>query len=186
MQRRNGGRGLPLLWRPRQRFTLATANADMLSHLCLARGAAIAIGCALAAQPSAAQPAAAQVTPGAAGAVVTPVEFVMETINGEVRCRPPRARLPARTALEVRVENRAAIPIFFVAPDFFRAANVKESAGFVYDVGKGGFLAAPNSTVRVVLGTPEAGEYYYSCFAPGTVPTPPSSGFLVVVPPARP
>ena len=132
------------------------------------------------------QLAAAQVATGEERRVVTPVEIVIETIDGEVRCRPPRARLPGSAALELRVANRADQPIFFVAPEFFRAAEVQESSGFTYDVVKGGFLAAPESTVRILLRTPVAGEYYYSCFAPGAIPTPQSSGFLIVVPAANP
>jgi hypothetical protein len=115
----------------------------------------------------------------------TPVEVTADVVNGEVLCRPPKARLPASDLLDFRVLNRADRPIMFVAPDFFRSANVITSSGFVYDVSQGGFLAAPNSNVSVVLRTPAPGEYSYSCFQPGAVPSPKSSGFLVVVPAAN-
>jgi hypothetical protein len=109
----------------------------------------------------------------------------MSVGNGEVQCRPPRARLPAQNLLELRVINRSERPLTFVAPDFFRASNHLESAGFTWDVIRGGFSVAPEATVRVLLTTPAVpGEYYYSCFEPGGVPNPESSGFLIVVPAA--
>jgi hypothetical protein len=121
----------------------------------------------------------------APGEVAAPIELVMEVINGKVRCSPPRARLPALDYIALRVLNRAERPVMFVAPEFFRAADSIESSGFALDVAEGGFLAAPQSTVQAVLRTPKAGEYYYSCYEPGQVPTPQSSGFLIVVPAAR-
>ena len=120
--------------------------------------------------------------PTVAGQVAAPVEIVMEMINGEVRCSPPRARLPAQSPLDFRVVNRAERPLMFVAPQFFQAANVIESAGYALDLVQGGFLARPQATLRVLLRTPQAGEYYYSCYEQGQVPAPQSSGFLIVVP----
>ncbi len=122
--------------------------------------------------------------PVVGGEVSTPVEITMNIVNGEVRCAPPRARLPARDPLDLRVVNRSRHPVTFVAPKFFNAAQHLKSAGFVMDLIKGGFLVAPNSTARVLLRTPAPGEYYYSCYPPGRIPTDPSSGFLIVTPAA--
>ncbi len=129
----------------------------------------------------------AQTTPArpASGEATTPVEIIINVVNDQVQCRPPQLRLPASDRLELRVANRAAQPIMFVAPEFFKAAEHLESAGFVYDVAIGGFLAAPDSTVRALIVTPRPGEYYYSCYAPGRIPNPESSGFILVIPPAR-
>jgi hypothetical protein len=123
--------------------------------------------------------------PQVAGQVATPVEFTIETVNNEVRCRPPRARLPAQQPIEMRVVNRAERAVMFVAPKFFEAAKHLESAGVALDVAQGGFLAAPESTLRILLITPVAGEYYHSCFQPGQVPSPESSGFITVLDPGR-
>ncbi|MBM6583288.1 hypothetical protein ILT44_24100 [Microvirga sp. BT689] len=118
------------------------------------------------------------------GDIATPVEITMNTVNSDVQCGPPRARLPARDPLDLRVMNRSEFPIMFVAPEFFKASQHIESAGFAMDLVKGGFLVAPKSTVRVLLRTPAPGEYYFSCFHPNSIPNPASSGFLIVVPAA--
>lgn len=125
--------------------------------------------------------AQAQEAPRASSEIVTPVEIAISTVNDAVVCAPPRARLPARNIVELRVLNQAREPIMFVAPKFFEASQIQESGGFTLDLVEGGFLVAPQSTIWVRLRTPPAGEYYYSCYAPGRVPTPQSSGFLIVV-----
>src|SRR5690242_6353007 len=112
-----------------------------------------------------------------AAEVATPVEITADVLNGDVLRGPRNARLPARDLLELRVVNRAPEPIWLVAPKFFQASQHIESAGFAYDLVQGGFLAAPRSTVRVLLRSPPSNEYYYSCFRPGQAPTPESSGF---------
>ncbi len=118
------------------------------------------------------------------GDVATPVEITMNTVNNDVQCGPPSARLPAQDSLDLRVVNRSETPLMFVAPQFFKASQHIESAGFVMDLVKGGFLVAPKSTARVLLRTPAPGEYYFSCFHPSSIPNPASSGFLIVVPAA--
>ncbi|MFC4171505.1 cupredoxin domain-containing protein [Microvirga sp. GCM10011540] len=123
--------------------------------------------------------------PVVSGEVATPVEITMNYVNGDVQCGPPRARLPARDPLELRVINRADRIITFAAPKFFAATQHIESAGFVVDLVKGGFTVAPQSTARVLLRTPAPGEYYFSCFEAEEIPDPQSSGFLIVVPAAR-
>lgn len=139
------------------------------------------------ASPAGAQAPGAPVLspPVVGGEVSTPIELTMSTVNGQVECGPRRVRLPAASPLDLRIVNRSTDSIMFVAPDFFKATRHIESAGFVMDLVKGGFLVAPQSTARVIVQSPLPGEYYYSCFAPGRVPTPESSGFLFVVPAAR-
>lgn len=124
-----------------------------------------------------AQPADA---PTVGGELAVPVEIVLETINSEVRCGPPQARLPIEDEVEMRFINRSKQPIMFVAPDFFTSADILESSGFALEAAVGGFLAAPESTVRILLRTPPADEYGYACHGPGEPPSPRSSGYLVV------
>ena len=123
-------------------------------------------------------------SPGPLGAV-TPVEIAAETINGDLRCRPPRARLPADEMLELRVVNSSERPVAFAAPKFFNASKIIESRGFTWDIVQDRFVVAPRSTVWVRLRSPVPGEYYYSCFEQGQIPTSSTSGFLIVVPAAR-
>lgn len=146
--------------------------------------AAFMVGAALLGAVVGFDSAGAQTSPilRGSGGVATPVEVAINVVNGVVECRPPRLRLPKRDVVELRVINRAAQPVMFVAPEFFKSSKHQGSAGFVYDVAAGGFLAAPNSTIRVQLKTPRFGEYYYSCYLPGRVPNPASSGFLIVTP----
>ena len=119
------------------------------------------------------------------GRVATPVEITMRTVNGRVACGPPRARLPARVPLSLHVVNQSRAPLWFLAPKFFRHTRHFRSTGFTFDVRRGGFLVAPRRTATVLLRTPSSGRYYYSCEAPGRVPNPASSGFLIVVPAAN-
>lgn len=117
--------------------------------------------------------------------VVTSVEIAAETINGDLRCRPPRARLPANERLELQVVNSSERFIAFAAPKFFNASKIIESGGLTWDIVRDRFVVAPRSTVWVRLQSPVPGEYYYSCFEQGKIPTDSTSGFLIVVPADR-
>lgn len=128
------------------------------------------------------RPVSAQTVPGA----IPPVEMTADVVNGEVLCRPQRARLPAERLLDLRVVNRSERPITFAAPKFFAGTRHVETTGATWDLSVGSFTAAPNASVRVLLRTPPTGEYPFSCYEPSEVPTPASSGFLVVVPAAPP
>lgn len=128
--------------------------------------------------------ATAQTASSSATAVTTPVEIIAQTINGSLRCGPPRARLPANARLELRVVNNSERPVAFAAPKFFNASEVSKSGGFTWEVVNDTFSVAPQSTVWVQLESPPVGEYYYSCFERGQIPTDATSGFLMVVPKA--
>lgn len=127
----------------------------------------------------------AQTRSGNKTATITPVEISAETLNGNLRCRPPRARLPASERLELRVVNRSGLPVAFAAPKFFNASTIMESGGFTWDLVQDTFVVAPRSTVWVRLQSPVPGEYYYSCFEQGKIPNKETSGFLIVVPAAN-
>lgn len=146
------------------------------------RGIPTALLLLMATAPVAAQPAAPSLN---SGSTAGPVQIMIQTVNGEVQCGPRTVRLPPGEVLSVSAVNRAERPIWFVAPKFFAATTHIESAGFAYDLTKGGFLVAPESTVRVQVVTPPPGEYYFSCFERTEVPSVQSSGFLLVAPAAR-
>ncbi len=114
----------------------------------------------------------------------TSIEVLAETVNGELRCRPPTLRLPSREPVAFKVITQTDRPVSFAAPEFFRRADHIESEGFVLDVMIGGFTVAPRSVAEVTLRTPSVGRYSYSCFEPGQVPNTQTSGFLDVVPAA--
>ncbi|NDV89275.1 hypothetical protein GTW51_21675 [Aurantimonas aggregata] len=122
------------------------------------------------------------------GEIAPPVEIAMGIVDGDVRCLPPVARLPAEEPLTLRVRNASELPITFVAPDFFEAAEMVESTDSALDASTGGFLVAPENEVEMVIReTPPVGEYGYACSVPGVQPTVKSSGFLVTIaPPAEP
>lgn len=126
----------------------------------------------------------AQAPSGGKPAPVTPVEISAGTVNGNLHCRPPHARLPANARLELRVVNRSRRPVAFAAPQFFNASHIMESGGFTWDIVQDTFVVAPRSTVWVRLRSPAPREYYYSCFEPGKIPSNETSGFLIVVPAA--
>ena len=134
------------------------------------------------ASPAFAQAVATRPPAVAGGEVAAPVEIAMSTVNGEVRCAPAQARQLARDMVDLRVVNRAEEPLWFVAPELFRSSDHIDSGGFTLDLVEGGFLVAPGRTVRVLMRTPKPDAYPYSCFEPGGVPRPESSGFLTLVP----
>lgn len=118
------------------------------------------------------------------GEVAPPIEILMQTVEGELQCRPPRARLPAEEPLTLRVRNISELPITFVAPDFFEAAEMVEATDAALDASTGGFLVPPEDEVQMVIrASPPVGEYGYACSVPGVQPTVESTGFLVLVPP---
>jgi hypothetical protein len=161
------------------RNVVATAAGRSLR--CTA-GALVAAGLALAANGAAAQ---APNPPVVGGELATPIEVEMLTVNGEVVCRPPAVRLPARTPIEFRAINCAERPIMIVTEHFFEIAEIIETSEFALQARPDGFLVPAEGLVRVLLQTPPAGEYAYSCFEPGALPTPKSSGFLIAVPAER-
>ena len=112
-------------------------------------------------------PAMAQTASPEPSGAATPVEIVAETINGDLQCRPLRARLPANERLELRMVNSSERPIAFAAPKFFNASKIIESGGFTWDIVQDKFVVAPLSTVWVRIQSPVPGEYYYSCFEQG-------------------
>jgi hypothetical protein len=100
---------------------------------------------------------------------------------GEVRCAPPKARLPAMEMVEMQFSNHSSQSIAFVAPQFFDAATITEADESRLAT-PGRLVAPPNSEVRISLRPPAADEYGYSCHLPDELLTPASSGFLVVGP----
>lgn len=106
---------------------------------------------------------------------------MMETRNGQVTCGPQRTTVEAGSILHLHVTNRTELPLWFVAPQFLAAADHLESVGFTLEAAQGGFSVAPEASATAVLRTPSPGEYYFSCFEPGAVPNPRSSGFIEVV-----
>ena len=126
--------------------------------------------------------AGTRIAPGSVGreAATEQLQIVIATTDGEVRCTPSNVRLAAQTSLTVEVANRADKPLWFVAPEFFRRADLTEPRGHELDTLKGGFLVAPRSAMLVRLTTPDPGQYYYSCSELGQAPNPLSSGVLVV------
>ncbi|MEF2553462.1 hypothetical protein VQ042_19225 [Aurantimonas sp. A2-1-M11] len=118
------------------------------------------------------------------GEVAPPIEIVMGTAEGELQCLPPRARLPAEEPLTLRVRNISELPVTFVAPEFFKAADMVETTDTALDASTGGFLVPPEDEVQMVIReSPPVGEYGYACSVPGVQPTVQSSGFLILVPP---
>src|SRR5688572_17378406 len=71
------------------------------------------------------------------------VEILAETVDGELRCRPPTLRLSSQEAVAFKVITRTDGPVSFAAPEFFRRADHIASEGFVLDLMVGGFTVAP-------------------------------------------
>jgi hypothetical protein len=95
------------------------------------------------ASPALAQAVPTQPPADVGSEVAAPVEIVMSTVSGEVRCAPAQARLPARDLVALRVVNRAEEPLWFVAPELFRSGNHIDSGGFTLDL-----VQAASSSLR--------------------------------------
>ncbi|TGN43639.1 hypothetical protein E4L95_20440 [Paracoccus liaowanqingii] len=114
--------------------------------------------------------------------LVVAVEIGIGTVNGEMRCGPPRVRLPPADVFELNIINNADIPALFAAPKFFEAARILDRNGQAFNSVYGGFVVDPNETIEIVIQTPPVGEYYYVCSNQDEQPTIRSTGFLIVIP----
>ena len=91
------------------------------------------------------------------------VEVLMEVAAEGARCRPPEARLPAGTPVELRLVNSGATPIRFIGTAFLEGSQVEGSSGAVAD-GEAGYLVGPGVTARIaVTRTPAQGRYPFTC-----------------------
>jgi hypothetical protein len=113
--------------------------------------------------------AALTVVPAGASAQSTPivaeppvVEVLMEVASEGAVCRPPEARLPARSAIELRLVNPSANPIRFMATQFLQSSEIEGATGAVQE-GEG-YLVGPGVSARIsVRMTPAEGKFPFTC-----------------------
>lgn len=126
----------------------------MPPRLALAAAGLAALACLTPAEPF------AQTAPAVAEPPV--VEVLMEMASDGVTCRPPEARLPARSPVEIRLVNPSASAIRFIATKFFEGSNVEGATGAVEE--GAGYLVGPGVTARIaVKSTPPEGAFPFTC-----------------------
>ena len=131
------------------------------------------IGLALAAAPALAQdrsPAAGRgATSGVpaaevGGQVAPPIEIVAGVEGEAARCEPAELRVPAGQTMDLRIVNKSDQPFTVAAPMIFDDHHLVRFEGDVaHSAGGEGYIVKANGTARIVLRTPAAGEYPFTC-----------------------
>lgn len=128
-------------------------------------------------------PAAAQVPPPEqrGDKVLPPIEILAELVGGTVRCSPPEVRLPAQDEIDLRLVNRSDQTVTVAGPELFSDRNLVRSEGdVVHAASDQAYVVKPNGTARVIVRTPPAGQYRYTCAGNRSQGTP-SGGTLTIV-----
>jgi hypothetical protein len=128
-------------------------------------------------------PAAAQVpAPAQRGdKVLPPIEILAELVGDSVRCSPAEVRLPAQDEIDLRLVNRSDQPLTFAGQEIFSDRHLVRLEGdVVHAASDQGYVVKPNATGRIILRTPPAGQYRYTCASSRTQGNP-TGGTLTVV-----
>lgn len=117
-------------------------------------------------QSPAAGRGATNATPAAevGGQTAPPIEIVTGVEGGTVRCEPGELRVPAAQAIDLRIVNRSDLPFTLAAPLIFDDGHLVRFEGDVaHSAGGEGYIVKGNGVARIVLRTPPAGEYPWTC-----------------------
>jgi uncharacterized cupredoxin-like copper-binding protein len=131
--------------------------------------------------------AAAQNMPPAqvGGETTAPVEIIAVTEGSRTRCEPAEARLPAGDAIDLRIVNRSSLDLSFGAPELLKDQNlVRHEGDLAHMAGNTGYTVKQNGVARVIVRTPQPGQYAYTC-ANVRHYGEPFKGMLTVVPKAQ-
>lgn len=106
----------------------------------------------------------------AAASIAAPAQNVrgaqiVKVTLADYKFMPPKIQLPAGKAVILRLSNAAEQPHEFAAPEFFRAAMVRETdMKFINKEGEA--EVEPGKQVDIML-VPKAGTYHLQCNKPG-------------------
>jgi hypothetical protein len=115
--------------------------------------------------PTAAAAQSAVVPPAQVGdQVAAPVEIVASLVGNNVRCEPPQARFPATDEIDLRLINRTDRQVTISAPKLLIEQMVRTHEGDVgHAASNQGYVLKPQGVARLVVRTPQPGEYPYQC-----------------------
>lgn len=107
------------------------------------------------------------------GKAAPPVAVSAMTEQGSTRCDPGELRVPAATPIDLRVENRSDQILTIGSPDLFAHGHLIRFDGPAgHAASELGFTIKPHSRARIVVRTPEAGSYPFTCAVTGDQGTP--------------
>jgi uncharacterized cupredoxin-like copper-binding protein len=132
--------------------------------------------------PFAAQAQAVAVPPAAVGdQVAAPVEIVAQRSGDNVSCEPGQARFPATDEIDLRLINRTDRQVTVSSPKMLIEQQVRSHEGDVaHAANNNGYVLKPNGTARLIVRTPQPGDYPYEClFANNT--SSPFKGTITIV-----
>jgi len=111
-----------------------------------------------------------------------PIDIVMGAGDLVPGCEPRELRVPARTPIELRLDNRGAVALTFHAPTFLSRERVESAGVPVTERGPlEGLVVAPGTTERIRMLTPGEGRYPFACTGPAAG-SPEPAGVIIVVP----
>ncbi len=132
--------------------------------------------------PAAAQAQAVNVPPAQVGEqVAAPVEIVASKVGDNVQCEPGQARFPATDEIDLRLINRTDRQVTVSAPKLLIEQLVRSHEGDVgHAASNNGYVLKPNGAARLIVRTPQPGEYPYQCIYANNTGSP-FQGMLTVV-----
>jgi plastocyanin len=93
-----------------------------------------------------------------------PIEITAGIENGAAKCEPADLRIPAGETIDLRVINKAAEQFTISAPEIFRDQNLVRFEGDVaHSAGNEGYIVKQNGLARIIVRTPPAGQYPFTC-----------------------
>lgn len=100
----------------------------------------------------------------AGGQPLPPIEIVTGVEGGAAKCEPGDLRLPANQTVDLRIINKSDQQFTLAAPKIFDDGHLVRFEGDTIHVAGGeGYSVKANGTARIILRTPEAGEYPFTC-----------------------
>ena len=98
------------------------------------------------------------------GQQLPPIEIVTGVEGGAAKCEPGELRLPANQTVDLRIINKSDRQFTLAAPKIFDDGHLVRFEGdTIHAAGGAGYSVKANGTARIILRTPEAGEYPFTC-----------------------
>ena len=98
------------------------------------------------------------------GQPLPPIEIVTGVEGDAAKCEPGDLRLPANQTVDLRIINKSDQQFTLAAPKIFDDGHLVRFEGDTIHVAGGeGYSVKANGTARIILRTPAAGEYPFTC-----------------------
>lgn len=98
------------------------------------------------------------------GKQIAPVEIVTGLKDNVPSCEPSELRIPAGQPIDLRIVNRSDQQFTLAGPIIFADQNLIRFEGdVVHSAGNAGYIVKASGTARIILRTPPAGDYEFTC-----------------------